>query len=307
MAEQIPYWTAEPNRTKERIARVLGAVPAGVEKTALTPGQADSVADLYDKLAGAVTVAIEDLSVGGPSAGLPKVSTFSALSAFDPSGGQTVWVESGVTQGDGRGGLFHFLPGSTLATNVGTTFTAIGGRWLRDNPSPMNPRWFGAQGDFVTDDTAAFQAALDSVVPTLGNANQFTCVIKVPEGWYKVSTLTASQKGTEIFSAVKTKGAGFATTTPCLFQSQGAAGPMLKVTGGRVSIHDLQLFGQASANLQNVNTIATVTDRLHFPLLTARMFRPQPCPTSLTAGCAFSTPPTILWLEVPSWSRFPAE
>ncbi|NWM59921.1 hypothetical protein GY645_25075, partial [Escherichia coli] len=76
---------------------------------------------------------------------------------------------------------FRFEAGSSATTNGGTVFAASGGgRWLRVNPLPLNVQWFGAVGDGIVDDHAAFIAAHDALLPEGGT-------ILVPKGYYRLS------------------------------------------------------------------------------------------------------------------------
>src|SRR5574337_258670 len=69
-------------------------------------------------------------------------------------------------------------------------------------PVPTNcvyPQWWGAKGDNVHDDTAAFQAAI-----TACSLNSATNTIRVPTGTYKItSTLTASASNTSFLGEYK--------------------------------------------------------------------------------------------------------
>ena len=101
----------------------------------------------------------------------------------------TSFATSGLADGQAanvsdlkRGGVFRWASGSTATVNDGTIFPAAGaGRWLRVNPLPLNVQWFGAVGNGVTDDHAAFLAAHDALMPDGGT-------IVIPKGFYRLSS-----------------------------------------------------------------------------------------------------------------------
>jgi len=90
------------------------------------------------------------------------------------------------SKGDGGGGTFYWDSASTEDDNGGTIIEATGvvdGRWIRNYSGAVNVKWFGAVGDGVVDDSAAFQNALNTA-----------SLVKVPQGVYKLnSTITLGQ------------------------------------------------------------------------------------------------------------------
>lgn len=79
----------------------------------------------------------------------------------------------------GKEGMFFFDPADTVsAANTGTIIVSTAGnRFKRIIKDEINVTWFGAVGDGVTDDTDAFQQALDCIRSTGGT-------VLVPKGTF---------------------------------------------------------------------------------------------------------------------------
>lgn len=112
------------------------------------------------------------------------VTNVTDLVAINPNGNDNLYVLLGRnTANDGGGGPVLWTPGSASSTNLGTVFKSVNslapaGRFLRQYSESPNVRWFGATGNGTTDDTAAFQAALNLAQG-----------IFIPDGTYVISEL----------------------------------------------------------------------------------------------------------------------
>jgi hypothetical protein len=73
------------------------------------------------------------------------------------------------TVGDGGEGEFYWDNSSVAAEDGGTIFLpSVGsgaGRWRRNHVGCVYPRWWGAKGDDETNDTTAFQSAMNFAAP----------------------------------------------------------------------------------------------------------------------------------------------
>jgi hypothetical protein len=105
-----------------------------------------------------------------------------ALRAYEPVvDEEQVFILGHTAQGKGGGELYYDETDTTTADNGVTVFVTSGGaRWKRPDDNVVNVMQAGAVGDGVTDDAAAFQAALDS-----------SDHVVIPHGNYKIeSTIT---------------------------------------------------------------------------------------------------------------------
>jgi hypothetical protein len=112
-------------------------------------------------------------------------ATYAALTAIGASArfdGMLVYVSARTTAGDGGEGWWRFDSASSATANGGTILApdAGTGRWLRQSNEYVDGRWFGALGDGTTNDTAAIQAAIDSLGASGGKViipNTMRCLI----------------------------------------------------------------------------------------------------------------------------------
>jgi hypothetical protein len=124
-------------------------------------------------------------------ADLPQFANLAALRAVSVSAfadGKTILLDAYATRGDGGGGLFTWNASSSATDNGGTIIQPTGlsgaGRWLRQLPDGrVTPQMFGALGDGVTNDTAAFAAALATGPVIVPSATYRIANLVIPNGW----------------------------------------------------------------------------------------------------------------------------
>lgn len=97
--------------------------------------------------------------------------------------GQAVFVEGRLSAGDGGEGWFQVLTGSGLDDDDGFILRSGGFALKRISVDWLNPRWWGARGDGVTDDTLAFKRCIE-----VSQASAIK-IVGVPNGVFRFSTM----------------------------------------------------------------------------------------------------------------------
>jgi len=87
-----------------------------------------------------------------------NVNTIAALRGYSPAAYGSLYVNGYYASGDGGGGEFYSVTGASPGTyvdNGGTIIVPTGGNgssaWLRVIQNTVDPRWFGATADGITD------------------------------------------------------------------------------------------------------------------------------------------------------------
>ena len=208
-------------------------------------------------LASAPTAGAARASLGLGSAAVESVSRFpvtipdrASLAAYSAS--STAYLREA-----GREGLFVWDAGNRTAevaadpaqgiyvAGAGNA-TGAAGSWVRKYSGPVSVRWFGALGDGVSDDGAAFTAAIALLKSLAGNTNGFykaSGKLIVPPGHYFLGTTTLDITHTLI---VEGDGTGFGGV-PYAAKLRWAAG----TTGIRVQAYDTS--GAASVDNANLH------------------------------------------------------
>jgi hypothetical protein len=89
------------------------------------------------------------------------IGTVTELKTLDPANYQTNIIVNGYyTPGDGGGGIFKGTTSTALSADDGMVIlpASFTGRWIRQDSGPLNPRWFGAMDDGLTDYYARYNA-----------------------------------------------------------------------------------------------------------------------------------------------------
>lgn len=107
---------------------------------------------------------LADMRAGGvPAANISTAHLVNRVGPLDLAGGVFIWTpDPGLNLTDDDGVVI--VPGGVYGDSTALT----GGAWVRQFQGPVKVIWFGAKGDGVTDDSAAFVHA-DACVTDLSN------------------------------------------------------------------------------------------------------------------------------------------
>lgn len=126
------------------------------------------------------------LSSGLGATNTAKAATIAELVGYPlPNAATNVFVEGRGVAGDGAGGWFTYLSGSSTTTNLGTVFKPTGttGRWVRQFSGSVNARWFGADNTGTDDVQTAVGNAITYLKSLSGGGSLF-----FPAGTYKLGS-----------------------------------------------------------------------------------------------------------------------
>ena len=193
------------------------ATSAANANTSAVSAAADAAAAHSDRLAADTAAAVADdvlamAAIPNASRNASSRASMSALATDVPA----------ILTETGRGGIFHF-DGSDLSAEVASDPnegvyvaaaadpTGASGAWVRQFDGPHNVRWFGAVGDGVTNDSAAFLAAISYLrahaLSGFGYSHG-TSELRIPKGHYYLGTTTLDITTTMVITGEGTGGAG---------------------------------------------------------------------------------------------------
>lgn len=115
----------------------------------------------------------------------------------------------------------------------GIIYFQLEDEYFKRNYDEMNPRWFGAKGDSINDDSPAFQAAINSLNTGIGG------VLKIDSGIYRLNT------GLITYPKVKIQGNGPQNTF--LYSYLTGENAMLTMDGASVSTNTLAVWSDFTA------------------------------------------------------------
>lgn len=165
--------------------------------------------------------------------GVPDADTYAELTSLAKSSLTDLivyQVNGRTTKGDIEPVSFQWNAASSTTENGGTILESDEGgtgRWLMVFFGPVNVKWFNAKGDNSTDDTAAIQAALDTLLDVF-----------IPVGTYLYDNLTSSADNQ------KFTGEGWDS----IVSQNIATGSGLTVTHDSFTIRDLRTNGDGTFN-----------------------------------------------------------
>lgn len=220
----------------------LGDLPSGTATNTATLTSLLDSKNLYT--ANNVEAALEELAFQSKD----KVNTIALLRTRNLTGhssGDTVYVKSHTTLGDGGQGVFRYITGAapgTYTDNNGTIILPTGGNgsaaWLRNYSEGANVRHFGAQGDGVTNDYTAFSNAIAFCRSAYAYSGH---TLHIPAGYYKLdSELEFSLLGVK--NNIIVQGEGTENTVLDFAGAPAASNGISFGTGLYFAIRDLSIF-----------------------------------------------------------------
>lgn len=195
------------------------------------------------------------------------VDTFNEMATLpNPVNGRTV-----ICGDIYKGGIFY-MTNTVANTNTGTRLAMSTAGWSVQRLYEGDPsvKWFGALGDGVTDDTAAFQATAD-YIESLGAGKNKEIYVPQSSGDYIISSISikCGMRGEGNFVRGQRLLYGF----PTLRHKAGATNDMIIVNGNGTrksgTFSRLQFHGRPETNIRNPVTITAVTSRTNITVATA--------------------------------------
>lgn len=123
------------------------------------------------------------------------VTSIAALRGVDKTKYNFCFVTGYYGSGDGGGGQYWYDSTDTTGVDDGGSIivAADGGRWKLAETGTISVRQFGAKGDNSTDDSVAFQAALNYAQGVLKTSTGTGVKLRIPGGRYVINaSLTAT-------------------------------------------------------------------------------------------------------------------
>jgi hypothetical protein len=143
------------------------------------------------------------------------VPSIASLRLLDKTQHTLARVDGYYAAGDGGGGVYYYdATDTTSADNSGSVIVATdGGRWKLATTASPSVKQFGAKGDGVADDTAAFNAALLAAASVI-----------IPAGTFLIAgTINITQNKQKLIGS----GVGSTTLAP-----NSTTAPTIQITGG---------------------------------------------------------------------------
>lgn len=168
--------------------------------------------------------------------------------------------------GDGGGGIFRYISASVQTVDGGTVFApSVGaGRLFRDGwtvlgfKGAVNVLWFGAAGDGVTDDSPAFQSAINCALSAGG-----ALYVPAVSAFYLIANQlninynAADQGGIRIFG--ESPGAYYGTGGGSIINYTGAGGNAFSIVGQGVGVGGVNSGSPMSVEIDGITCNGNAT------------------------------------------------
>lgn len=206
------------------------------------------------------------------------LATYAALRAYSPATYPLAYVQGRTSAADGGQGWWQYDPSDTTSTDDGGTVLLSGSaRWKRVYNGPAFAEWWGAVGDGTTNDSAAWQAAIDTGLCIAGKAGRVYGInltlnldAETQEPWIRDANFVDINPGSTTRKLMTANGCTRVRLENVTIDrgDDGTAGQQntaitVQLVDTQVELIDLEIFGAGKGTMCEVDGCGGVIDRIY--------------------------------------------